>query len=347
MVVTADTTVVGAFETDTSPPVISNIQVTPGQTSATVSWTTNEPTTGVVDYGDAPGLYDVGFVEDTALLQNHSVTLSGLTAGATYHLQISATDAANNTAASPDVSFSTSTDPSGIISDDFSAGGLNTGLWTFVNPLGDGSVSLNGTQALISVPAGTSHDVWSTGNFAPRLMQAAADTDFVLEVKFESLVSAQYQLQGVLIEQDAENFLRLDFYSDGSSVRVFAAVFVNGSPSVQGNIPISVTGDALYLRITRQGDAWTQAYSEDGVNWQTATSFNHALTVGAVGVFAGNAGSNAPAHTAVVDYFFNTASPIEYEDGEILYALTVTATGSGSVQRNPDKVAISRVRWWS
>ena len=98
VVVTADTTVLGAFETDTSPPVISNIQVTPGQTSATVSWTTNEPTTGVVDYGDAPGLYDVGFVEDTALLQNHSVTLSGLTAGATYHLQISATDAANNTA---------------------------------------------------------------------------------------------------------------------------------------------------------------------------------------------------------------------------------------------------------
>jgi len=42
------------------------------------------------------------------------------------------------------------------------------------------------------------------------------------------------------------------------------------------------------------------------------------LVVSQVGVFAGNFGSGgspAPAHTALVDYFFNTASPIIPEDG--------------------------------
>ena len=68
-----------------------------------------------------------------------------------------------------------------IISDDFNAGALDTGLWSIVDPVGDGAVVVNGTQALISVPAGTSHDVWSSGNFAPRVMQAAADTDIALK----------------------------------------------------------------------------------------------------------------------------------------------------------------------
>jgi hypothetical protein len=39
------------------------------------------------------------------------------------------------------------------------------------------------------------------------------------------------------------------------------------------------------------------------------------LAVSQVGVFAGNAGSN-PAHTAVIDYFFNTALPIIPEDAD-------------------------------
>ena len=39
----------------------------------------------------------------------------------------------------------------------------------------------------------------------------------------------------------------------------------------------------------------------------------------------------------MVDYFFNTASPIVPEDDQTLYALTVTASGSGSVLKNPDQ----------
>ena len=235
--------------------------------------------------------------------------------------------------------FGSSLDAKAITSDDFNAGALDTGLWSFIDSVGDGQVSVNGTQALISVPSGASHDVWSAGNFAPRLMQPAADADFEIEVKFESTVNAKYQMQGLLVEQDGGNFIRADFFSDGGAVRAFAAVFVNGSPSVKKNVSLWVSGSPLYMRLGRLGDVWTQSYSQDGINWQPVVTFTHAMAVGSVGVFAGNTGTSAPAHTAVVDYFFNTVSPIVPEDDALLYTAAVNATGSGSVSKNPDRTA--------
>jgi hypothetical protein len=64
------------------------------------------------------------------------------------------------------------------------------------------------------------------------------------------------------------------------------------------------------MRVKRSGDQWTQFYSYDGITRMTNVSFTHALTVTSVGPFASNAGSPAPAFTGLVDYFFNTASPI-------------------------------------
>ena len=50
-----------------------------------------------------------------------------------------------------------------FISDDFNDCTLDTGLWTFLNPAGDGSLAMNGTQLILSVPTGTVHTVWGTG----------------------------------------------------------------------------------------------------------------------------------------------------------------------------------------
>lgn len=163
------------------------------------------------------------------------------------------------------------------------------------------------------MPAGTNHDVWTQGNRSVRMMQAALNEDFEIEAKFESQPTQRYQLQGLLVEQDVDNFLRVDLYNDGSNLRLFAARFVGGVPTALINQTISASS-TLYLRLTRVGDQWTPQYSSDGVSWTSGGSFSHALSVSAVGVFAGNAGGN-PAYTAVVDYFFNTAKPIEPEDG--------------------------------
>jgi regulation of enolase protein 1 (concanavalin A-like superfamily) len=183
-----------------------------------------------------------------------------------------------------------------------------------VDPVGDGSVAVNGRQLLLSVPVGVALNVWNGGNNAPRLMQAVNDTDFEIEVKYESLVSEKYEMQGIIMEQDADNYLRFDFYGKYGQVTIFAARIEGGAATAIANVAISVPNQPVTMHVERAGDSWTLSYSLDGTAWTTSSSFSHSLAVSQVGVFAGNAGLNPPAHTAVVDCFFNTATPIVPED---------------------------------
>jgi hypothetical protein len=192
-----------------------------------------------------------------------------------------------------------------IIQDDtFDETTLN-GRWTFFNPREDAAVILNGTHAEISVPGGVAHDVWTGGNFAPRLMQPANNTDFDVTAKFDSLPSGSFASQGLIIEQDARNFLRYDIYSEGTSYFIFVASFRDGAPSRRVQAALRGTPPQL-LRVRRFGNSFVMLHSVDGRSWTIATSFSYPMTVTAVGVFAGNAGSAPPAHTARVDAFFNT-----------------------------------------
>ena len=89
----------------TAPPVISNIAVTDvsGQ-SATISWTTDQPATSRLDFGETIAYGNI--VADTELVSEHGVVLTGLLAGTTYHFTITAANAAGATATSADQTFS-------------------------------------------------------------------------------------------------------------------------------------------------------------------------------------------------------------------------------------------------
>jgi hypothetical protein len=302
-----------ATQADTTPPAISNVVSRPSATQAQISWDTNKLATGTVQYGLTTS-FELGSVSQGQPNTRHAVTLSGLRPRTTYFFRITARDASGNTTVTSAYQFTTSA--GAFRSDDFSKG-IDPSLWSFINPQGDGSVSSNGTNALISVPGGRGHDVWAGGNMAPRLMQAASNEDFELEVKFDSAPSAAYQMQGLIVEASPGNYLRLDFFHDGLTLRVFAASFLGDSPTVRYNQAAAVgwaVASALYMRVRRQGDQWTQTYSYDGANWNSAATFTHALAVTKVGVFAGNAGASPP-FTASVDYFFNNAFRIDPEDG--------------------------------
>ena len=90
----------------TPPPVISNIAVTDvsGQ-SATISWTTDQPATSRLDFGETTAYGNV--VADTELVEEHGVVLTGLLDGTTYHFKITAANADGATAASADQTFAT------------------------------------------------------------------------------------------------------------------------------------------------------------------------------------------------------------------------------------------------
>jgi len=200
-----------------------------------------------------------------------------------------------------------------IKSDDFNSSTLNQSIWTFTDPLGNATLIMTGTQASITVPAGTSHDVWASGNYAPRIMQSVSDMDFEIAVKFESQLTSKHQMQGVIVQQDDSNYLRFDFLKDDKDTRLFAASFTDGSPTVESDFKIS-PGNPLYLKVKRQGDLWTQSYSYDGTSWTPIANFDHELTVTSIGLFVGNQGdpeSSSPAFTGLIDYFSTVVSEDE------------------------------------
>jgi hypothetical protein len=83
---------------DTRAPVISGVVASAiSQTSATISWTTDEPAFAQVAYGKT-ATYGTNTANNTSLTTSHSQILSGLTASTTYHYQVRSADAAANLA---------------------------------------------------------------------------------------------------------------------------------------------------------------------------------------------------------------------------------------------------------
>ncbi|TMY87581.1 InlB B-repeat-containing protein, partial [Klebsiella pneumoniae] len=229
--------------------------------------------------------------------------------------------------------------PSGIVSDDFSAGVLGD-QWTVVDPKGDGTVGFAGTgttdaRLALTVPAGSAHDPWGSSNGALRVMQPAADEDVQIAARFTSAPTLKYQMQGLLVQQDAQNWMRFDVHSTGSSLRAYVARTAGGVSKqlLARTIP---NAPETGLRVTRTGDEWRVELSQDGVTWEELGSVTHALDVTAVGPFAGNSGTK-PAFTAEVDWFFDTATPVDPEDAVVadVHALSTAVEGEGAVSRSP------------
>jgi len=306
--ITAHTSITAVFveESDSSPPLIADINVVTEETSATITWTTDEAATTLLDYGLTDVYTDT--VSNPALTTAHSVVLTGLEAGASYHFEIVSEDAAGNLSASGDLTFTTAEIiTSGIISDGFDAPELDTGTWTFINPFGDASVVMTGTQAQIVIPATPAiHDVWTYSNFVPRLMQAVDDADFEVEAKFDSVIGEGFQSQGILIEEDVDHVIRVEFHSFGGQTKIFVATLFGNNASIRKIQTVSLSAP-MYLRVTRSGDWWTVKHSLDGSAWVTATTFTQTMTVTSVGVFAGSGADTA--HTATIDYFIDVAAP--------------------------------------
>lgn len=97
-----------AAPADVAPPVISNVladSITAN--SATVTWTTNEPSTSQVEYGATSALGSAS-ANDPAMVTLHTVELTGLSGFTAYDFKVKSTDAAGNAASSAVATFKTS-----------------------------------------------------------------------------------------------------------------------------------------------------------------------------------------------------------------------------------------------
>jgi hypothetical protein len=111
MVVISAALLASCFRSDETPPVISAVSIIGiARSSAVITWATDEPATSQVEY-DLTENYGAATTLDTELVTSHTVSLSGLTAGTTYHYRVKSNDASGNEKVSRDDTFTTQVPP--------------------------------------------------------------------------------------------------------------------------------------------------------------------------------------------------------------------------------------------
>jgi len=228
-----------------------------------------------------------------------------------------------------------------IQSDDFDDCTLAP-FWTHKQgQAGDPAPVLNGTQLLLTAPAGIVHDIWWNGVQANRILQPMEAGDFEVEVKFASSMDSLFQMQGIIVEDDdGKNALRFEIHRrlNGTDYEIFGASIIGADRTVP--IKIYEEKNPMYMRVGRVGDTWTLSYSLDGKTWKSE-SFELAFdgTWTWIGLYAGNAEDGTtgevPEHTAVFYYFYNMASP--GLGGIDIPLLTTNTSGSGTITKEPDQ----------
>ncbi len=359
IVVGANTQIEARFVSMGSGPLISNLTVSPGVDSATISWLTDAPATSRVDYGLTTGY---GFQEESAaLVTSHSLTLLGLDSDTTYQFQVSSTSASGSSA-DPNSSFTT-VPPAGIVSDDFNEPNLNQGLWTFTDPFGLADLRLvgSGTQDAgveIEIPPGVSYTPFGA-NGSARITQPVPDTDLSVTVKFESEIASINSSTGVFFEADEQTWVRFDFFFDGQDLNLFSSSFNNGTAGDFRNTVVQAgswpAGSPLFLRVSRGGVIWSADYSFDGVNFLTGNSFFQSVAVQRGGIFCGNDSTDPLGHTVRADWFIDTAAPIANEDpapgsddvSPFLYGVSATVLGPQAAELHwrTDELTTGTVVW--
>ncbi|MFH0927896.1 MAG: fibronectin type III domain-containing protein, partial [bacterium] len=133
---------------DTTPPVISGINVTNlSGTGATVGWTTDEASDSKIEYGltEAYG----GEESSAAGVTSHLLNLTGLASETTYHYKVTSRDSATNSASSADQTFTTLDNTPPIISN-LAVSNLTSGSavisWT-TNELSTTKINFGPTEA--------------------------------------------------------------------------------------------------------------------------------------------------------------------------------------------------------
>jgi hypothetical protein len=154
----------------TPPPVISNVTATNiTNTTATITWTTDQATSSQVNYGLSTTYTNSSTLSPT-LVTSHSVTLTGLAAGATYDFDVMSADSSAVSSTSANSTFSTTgTAPPPVISNVSSSSvtsGSATITWTTdqasTSVVNYGPTTGYGSTASLA-PLVTSHSVTLTG----------------------------------------------------------------------------------------------------------------------------------------------------------------------------------------
>ncbi len=147
---------IGAYEygatNDSDPPVISSVAATPSDDGVTVTFTTDEDASTIIDYGLTNSVGSSTSEADTSpRVTSHSDSVSSLVSCTSYYYRVRSIDAASNTATG-DVGTFTTTGCTGSasVSEESLSGEIATGAG------GTASLSSGNEQADLTIPVGYS-----------------------------------------------------------------------------------------------------------------------------------------------------------------------------------------------
>ncbi|MFZ3043809.1 MAG: fibronectin type III domain-containing protein [Minisyncoccia bacterium] len=185
---------------DVTAPVISAITAAPAVTSATIAWTTDEPSTSRVFFSTVAPL-DVNAsttlsVTSATLVTGHSISLTGLAASTTYQFAVRSADGSGNVTTSSVFTFTTlpttvTTIP--ILSSIAAAPGVTTSAVSFTTDVPSDGTVFFGTTSPLDVNASTTlsvTNVASLTNHVFSLINLAANTTYFYIVKATNAVGS-------------------------------------------------------------------------------------------------------------------------------------------------------------
>ena len=251
-------------------PSISGVSANPASTTAVVTFTTSEAARSVVRYGTSPQSL-TQTVSSTSLLTSHSVTLAGLTPGVVYYYQVTATDAADNSATSSVLTF-TAAPPSPIlfVDDDLGAGyerfftaALNANSFTFDtwNVATAGSTPSAANLALYdAVIWNTGYDYSGAGAGLTATEQSAIST--YLDGGGRIFISGQDVLYNGVTATFLQNYLKVTSFTNDVATAAHTETGVAGSLITNGmSLAVGAPSDFPSLYV----DAVTPATGASGL----------------------------------------------------------------------------------
>jgi hypothetical protein len=163
-------------------------------------------------------------------------------------------------------------------------------LWEVMTPIG-GTVSVANAHLTINVPGGSNHDTLHPSNQAVRVVQPIGNQNFDVSIKIDSPITATDAgtSRGLIVIADQKDFITFGLWTDGTNISMRANKVTGGVASTVFNLAsFNDYHNPMFLRIARNGSAYTAYYSVDGVVWTQATTFNDTRVPTSIGPFAGN-----------------------------------------------------------
>lgn len=206
---------------DKTAPAISNVaSENMTEASATITWTTDEPSTSKVYYGPSSST-SASTAVDSSLVTKHRVTISGLSAGSFYYYYVESADAAGNKQTSSAETFYTSMQQN----------------------LAIGATAQNSEQK-VTVRSANRVSSYKWGNNYTE-HAAAGKTFIIVDLYVENIGDESFfAYSGDLSISDSENFKYEEwiYYGDGdfNSVELFPGQKTQGK--VLFEIPTTATG---------------------------------------------------------------------------------------------------------